>query len=312
MHRQKFKNKRDKGCVEAFENEELNAAMGEGELLVKAKRYDAEANEEGPILGKSKVRQVRGEEDHPNDSGKARYETLLKEEQVRLDSSDSPREGEKAKLEGGTGIKYLSALEVKIEEVKDLDRKEGNSGFKDDLIVLGTKQDILEDVRLCQGANYNIAELEYLVPTGAKILGLEACNSGDCKLSLSSEGGPNEPDDYYSHHSDPRFITVNKQVDIQEMSEGRYVLVEDGDSQLLFEQGDKVPPDLLGGTDGVEAGIEESKIPSMKEQEEIQSKSEDEDRTGGMKGKVYNLRPKASRKNRLLARQTLSDSSLND
>ena len=240
----------------------------------------------------------------------------LREEQAQLVSSDSPREGEKAKLEGGTGIKYLSALEVKIEEVKDLDRKEGNSGFKDDLIVLGTKQDILEDVRLCQGANYNIAELECLVPTGAKILGLEACNksdSGDCKLSLSSEGGPNEPDDYYSHHSDPRFISVNKQVDIQDMSEGRYVLYEDGDSQLLFEQGDKVPPDLLGATEGVDASIEEAKILGEHDQEEIQSKSEDEDRSGGtLPGKFYNLRPKASRKNRLLARQTLSDGSIND
>ena len=130
----------------------------------------------------------------------------------------------------------------------------------------------------------------------------------------SSDLGPNEPDDYYIHYFYPRFISVNKQEDALSFFERGFILDEVGDSQWLFEGEKYVPPDLPLG-----AGVEErydidSRSPGMEaENEEGRTYSDNEGITKEIpRGRTYNLRPKPSRKARLLAQQTHPDGNQDD
>ena len=188
-------------------------------MLAKARLSAEEENRMGSSMRKIKGRSVQLEDDLPTESRNKRFEKFLEEEQTRLANQGSkvgvsaasqgvskgqpqPEEG---MLDGKVKDQGLLKVEVNQELVHKVIQERDHIGYPDDLIILGTREEIMEDVSLCQAANYNRSELESLIPHNANILlDNQELEVGGERSAPSSDMGPNEPDEMYTHYSDPR------------------------------------------------------------------------------------------------------------
>ena len=231
------------------EQNKIYTDIDDHELLVRAKKIAEEASLEGSGLRNYKARVVQFEDDLPTEIGNARFEKFLKnqevirEEQNKTDGKGpfckvaeqvnqmaqaensttvigdqtSAMVGERLSAQQGSELheqnkvqKEMIPVNVKVEQLEKKAQNRDNSEVSDELLMLGTREDLLEDVRLCQAANYSPIELQSLVPQGIQIpieIGNKLEEGGSSfggQLSVpSSDMGPNEPEDYYTHYSDP-------------------------------------------------------------------------------------------------------------
>ena len=218
------KTKKELGFGRRLDQVSINDVMENCELLANARLNSEEENRRGPIMRQLKGRSSKLEDDLPIDSSNKRFEKFIEGEQIRLTTQSrkvgdiAARHGiskglphpEEGRLDGKVKEQGYLSIEVKQELVHKVIQERDLSGCLDDLILLGTRKEIMEDIRLCQEANYSRSELESLIPHNANILlDHQELEGGGERSAPSSDMGPNEPDEMYTHYSDPRFISVN-------------------------------------------------------------------------------------------------------